>query len=65
MFKDRKEKLDKLAAITVYANTRPFTLYECPAIKDFLFELDFTYKPLTTEALANKLLEEAYTTIKE
>jgi hypothetical protein len=65
MTPERKRKLDKLAAMAVYADARPFTLYECPAMKEFLFELDPAYKPPSADLLANKLLDELYTNTKE
>jgi hypothetical protein len=65
MTPERKRKLNKLAVIAIYADARPFTLYECPAIKEFLFKLNLAYKPPSADLLANKLLNELYTDIKE
>jgi hypothetical protein len=62
---ERKKALDKLAAMAVYADARPFTLYKCPAMKAFLFQLEPGYKPPLAHALANGLLDDIYTETKE
>jgi hypothetical protein len=62
---ERKKALDKLAAMAVYADARPFTLYECPAMKAFLFQLEPAYKPPSAHALANGLLNDIYTETKD
>jgi hypothetical protein len=49
-----KKALDKLAAMTVYADARPFTLYESTAMKAFLFQLEPGYKPPSAHALAKR-----------
>jgi hypothetical protein len=62
---ERKKALDKLAAMAVYADARPFTLYESTAMKAFLFQLEPGYKPPSAHALANGLLDAIYTETKE
>jgi hypothetical protein len=51
---ERKKALDKLAAMAVYADARPFTLYESTAMKAFLFQLEPGYKPPSAHALAKR-----------
>jgi hypothetical protein len=51
--------------MAVYADARPFTLYECPAMKAFLFQLEPAYKPPSAHALANGLLDGIYTETKD
>jgi len=62
---ERKKTLDRLAAMAVYADARPFTLYECPAMKAFLFQLEPAYKPPSAYTLANGLLDNIYTETKD
>jgi hypothetical protein len=65
MTTERKKALDKLAAMAVYADARSFTLYECSAMKAFLFQLEPAYKPPPSYAFANGLLDDIYTETKE
>jgi hypothetical protein len=63
--KERKQKLDRLAAMAIYADARPFTTYECSAMKEFLFELDPSYNPPSADILSGRLLNEIYSETKE
>jgi hypothetical protein len=58
-------RIDQLAVLTVYDTGLPFRFFEYSAIKRFLEVLRPVYKPSSAEALSKKMLNKAYTTVKE
>jgi hypothetical protein len=58
---DHKANLDALAALAVYGDGRPFSLFESPYMREFLKALNSAYSPPSSDRMSHTLLDQAYT----
>jgi hypothetical protein len=54
---DYKVNLDALAALAVYGDGRPFSLFKSPYIQEFLKALNLAYSPPLSDRISHTLLD--------
>lgn len=59
-----KLSLDELAALVIYADGRPFSLFESSYMRAFLKALNPAYQPPSRNRMAHNLLDESYASCK-